>query len=85
MTKRSIQIYLPPDWGDGMVEAWKWLSDEIITDAEAGQRGAKISMLFQMFCSAMMTNGTETIRLVKEVKRLTLRQADAAPANESEK
>jgi len=76
MPKRSYQIYLPPEWGDGMVEAWKWLADEIITDDEAGQRGAKASMLFQMFCSAMMTNATETIEHVKAVKRLTKREPD---------
>ena len=72
MPKRSYQIYLPPEWGEGMVEAWKWLANEIITDDEAGQRGAKSSMLFQMFCSAMMTNASETIEIVKSVKRLIM-------------
>ena len=73
---RSIQIYLPSDWAEGMKQAWNFLADEIITDDEAGQRGAKASMLFQVFCFAMMTNATETIEHVKAVKRLTLRGAD---------
>jgi hypothetical protein len=74
---RSIQIYLPPDWAEGMKQAWNFLADEIISDDEAGQRGAKASMLFQMFCSAMMTNATETIERVKDVKRLTQPAPDA--------
>ena len=73
---RSIQIYLPSDWAEGMKQAWNFLADEIISDDEAGQRGAKASMLFQMFCSAMMTNATETIEHVKAVKRLTMREPD---------
>jgi hypothetical protein len=67
---RQILFYLPPDWGDGMIEAWRTLADDVITDAEAGQRGAKASKLFQMICTATFVNVAETTRLLKEIKAI---------------
>lgn len=68
---RSIQIFLPPDWADGLKQSWNALADEIITDEEAGQRGTKASKLFIMIASASFANMTETIRLLKEIKAIT--------------
>lgn len=67
---RSIQIYLPPDWAEGIKQSWETLADEVITDDEAGQRGAKSSKLFQMIAAASFVNRGETIRLLKEIKSL---------------
>ena len=67
---RSIQIYLPPDWAEGIKQAWDMLADQVITDAEAGQRGAKASKLFQMIAAASFVNHEETVRLLKEMKAL---------------
>ena len=67
---RSIQIYLPPDWAEGIKQAWEMLADQVITDEEAGQRGAKSSKLFQMIAGASFVDLSETVRLLKEIKAL---------------
>lgn len=68
--RRSIQIYLPPDWAEGIKQAWDMLADQVITDDEAGQRGAKSSKLFQKIAAASCVNHDETVRLLKEIKEL---------------
>ena len=67
---RSIQIYLPPDWAEGIKQAWDMLADQVITDEEAGQRGAKVSKLFQVIAEASFVNQDEAVRLLKEIKAL---------------
>ncbi len=66
---RSITIYLPSDWSEGIKEAWEALADQVIPDDEAGQRGAKSSKLFQMIAAASFVDLSETVRLLKEIKR----------------
>ncbi len=67
---RSIQIYLPPAWADDIKKLWEALADQVITDEEAGQRGAKVSKLFQMIAEASLVNQDEAVRLLKEIKAL---------------
>lgn len=68
---RSFQIYLPSDWAEGLKQSWNMLADEVITNEEAGQRGTKASKLFVMIASASFANLGETIRLLKEIKKIT--------------
>jgi hypothetical protein len=67
---RSIQIYLPPQDADWMKASLEYLADAVITDAEAGQRGAKLSKLVHMIAAAGIANYGETARLLKEIKLL---------------
>ncbi len=67
---RSITVYLPPDWAEGIKQAWDMLADQVITDEEAGQRGAKSSKLFQMIAAASFANQDEVIRLLRQIKAL---------------
>ncbi len=67
---RQITLFLPPTRADGIKQAWDMLADQVITDEEAGQRGAKSSKLFQMIAEASFANQDEAVRLLKEIKAL---------------
>jgi hypothetical protein len=67
---RSIQIYFPPndfEWNRQVLEA---LADSIISDDEAGQRGAKLSKLFQMLAAAYIGDIRATEEAMRQVKRI---------------
>ncbi|KKM23136.1 hypothetical protein LCGC14_1618210 [marine sediment metagenome] len=67
---RQITLFIPPTRADGIKQAWEMLADQVITDEEAGQRGAKVSKLFQMIAEASFVDLSETVRLLKEIKAL---------------
>ena len=53
-----------------MKQAWEKLADDVITDEEAGQQGAKSSKLFQLICQKTFVDYDETVRLLKKIKEL---------------
>ena len=55
------------DWLKASLEG---LAKDVITDAEAGQRGAKLSVMVRMVGSAGIANVGETVRLLREMKAL---------------
>lgn len=71
MSKRSITVYVPPKDYEWITVALQALADDVITNEEAGQRGAKLSKLFQMIATAYIGNVGETIRIMQEIKGLT--------------
>lgn len=68
---KTLTISVPEADYEFFQYAWEQLADEVITDAEAGQRGAKRSKLFLMICTAGIANFDETIRHLKAIKQLT--------------
>lgn len=68
---KTLTISVPEDDYDFFRHAWEQLADEVIPDDEAGQRGAKRSVMFLMICTAARANFSETVRLLKEIKSLT--------------
>ena len=67
---KTLTISVPEQDYELFRYAWEQLADEIITDDESGQRGTKRSKLFQMICTAGITNFDKTVELLKEVKSL---------------
>lgn len=72
---RSITIYTPPQDHELFKAALEMLANDVITDEEAGQRGAKLSKLILMIATAYIGNVGETTRLMKEIKHLTTFEA----------
>jgi hypothetical protein len=68
---RSINISLGENDYEWRKAALDFLASDVITDAEAGQRGKKLSVMIQMLATAAIANGGETARLMLEIKRLT--------------
>ena len=81
---RSLNISLGTNDYEWRKAALEFLADEVITDQEAGQRGAKLSILVKMLATAATANLTETARLMKEVKSVAMepfKQYDANPTD----
>jgi hypothetical protein len=70
---RSIQIQLGTDTGDWFKSALEKLADDVLTDAEAGQRKAKLSKMIQIIATAYIGNATETARLMRQIKEVALK------------
>jgi hypothetical protein len=68
---RSIQIYVPPDDFEWNRQALESLANVIITDEEAGQRGAKLSIFIRMIAAAYIKDIRSTEALMREIKRIT--------------
>ena len=69
---RSIQIYIPPqdfEWYQALLEK---LASEVLTDEEAGQRGAKLSKMIQMLATAYTQSPDETLKLMLAIKQLAM-------------
>lgn len=75
---RHINIFTgEQDYGFIKV-ALETLANDVITDEEAGQRGAKLSKMIVMISTAYIGNVGETTRLMNEIKKLTQGQVDAS-------
>jgi hypothetical protein len=68
---RSVLIQLGTEHGDWYKEALRSLASDVLTDDEAGQRGAKLSKMIQMLATAYITNAGETAALMRQIKTLT--------------
>jgi hypothetical protein len=68
---RTLTISVPEADYDFYRYAWEQLAEEVITDDEAGQRGTKRSVMFQMICTAGIANFGRAVELLTEVKQLT--------------
>ena len=68
---RSVLIQLGTEHGDWYKEALRLLAEDVLTDEEAGQRGAKLSKLIQMLATAYISNASETTALMLQIKALT--------------
>lgn len=68
---RALTIYLPPDDFEWNRQALQSLADAIIT--VPGQRGATLSMLFQMIATAYIRNIGATEALMEEIKAVAER------------
>ena len=73
---RSVQIYFPPQDFEWHRQALEMLADALITDDEAGQRGAKVSVFIRMLTTAYIRDGQATIAALETVKRIALGSAD---------
>lgn len=71
---RSIQIYLPPADFEWNRQALENLADTVITDEEAGQRGAKLSIFIRMIATAYIRDVYATEVAMLEVKKIATRQ-----------
>ena len=67
---RSIQVYIPPEDFEWYQSLLAKLSDETLTDDEAGQRGAKLSKMIQMIATAYVQSPDETLKRMLEIKAL---------------
>lgn len=67
---RSVLIQLGTEHGDWYKEALRLLADDVLTDEEAGQRGAKLSKMIQMIATAYIANCEETASLMIQIKYL---------------
>lgn len=70
---KTLTISVPQKDYEMFRYAWEELATEVLTSNEAGQRGTTRSIMFQMICTAGITNFDETVRLLKEIKSLTKR------------
>jgi hypothetical protein len=80
---RSIQIQLGTETGDWFRTALESLANDVLSDAEAGQRRAKLSRMIQMIATAYIGNATETTRLMLRIKTVALepeREPPPAPS-----
>lgn len=68
---KTLTISVPDQDYEFFRYALDQLADEVISDDEAGQRNAKRSVFILMIATAGITNFGETVRLLREIKRLT--------------
>lgn len=68
---KTLTIALPDEDFEFYQYAWNELADAVLTADERGQRGAGRSVLFRMICTVSITNFDDTVRLLKEIKKLT--------------
>ena len=71
MPKRGILIYVPPQGFEWYRQALELLADQVITDDEAGQRGAKTSIFIRMVVSAFIKDGGATVEALQQIKAIT--------------
>lgn len=67
---RTLTISIPPADYEFIKSALDHLAEDVISDDEAGQRGAKRSILIRMLAVAYIANVGETTRLTKKIKKL---------------
>lgn len=65
---RSIQFYVPPGLVNDVKTVWETLANELISDAEAGQRGAKASKLLLLISVAGVLDIDQTIKLLQKLR-----------------
>lgn len=65
---RALTIYLPPKDYEWNRQALQMLADSVIT--HPGQRGATLSMLFQMIASAYTRDVSTTEMLMRQIKAI---------------
>lgn len=68
---RSVLIQLGTEHGDWYKEALRLLANDVLTDEEAGQRGAKLSKMIQMIATAYIANSDDTTALMLKIKNIT--------------
>jgi len=69
MARTTLTLLLGQD-AEWLKASLEGLANDVITDAEAGQRGAKLSVMVRMLGSAGIANVGETVRLLREMKAL---------------
>lgn len=72
MLRRSVQVYFPPEDFEFYRQALAALADTLITDEEAGQRGAKISVFVRMLLTAYIRDGYATVEALERVKKIAI-------------
>lgn len=70
---RSIQIQLGTETCDWFRVALERLANDVLSDDEAGQRGMKLSRMIQMVATSYIGNTTETVRLMRQIKKVALK------------
>ncbi len=68
---RSVLIQLGTEHGDWYKEALRLLANDVLTDEEAGQRGAKLSKMIQTIATAYIANSDDTTALMLKIKNIT--------------
>lgn len=68
---RHINVFTSEQDYEWIKAVLETLANDVITDEEAGQRGAKLSKMIVMISTAYSGNASETTRLMQEIKRLT--------------
>lgn len=79
---RSLNISLGTNDYEWRKSALDFLADEVITNQEAGQRGAKLSIMMQMLAAATTSNYGETVRLMREIKVVAMNPITSTTAAE---
>lgn len=67
---RSITIYTGQKDHAWIKAALETLANDIISNEEAGQRGQKLSKLFNAIASAYVADRKRTTELMQEIKKL---------------
>ena len=68
---KTLTISVPDADYEFVKYALDSLAADVITSEEAGQRGARRSVMIRMIASAYIGNITETAALVMKIKQLT--------------
>lgn len=70
---RAVTVYLPPEDFEWYRAALDALANDLVTDAEAGQRGAKVSVFVRMLLTAYIRDGRATVEALQQVKEIAAR------------
>lgn len=81
--RRSVQLYFPPEDFEFYRQALDSLAGDLVTDEEAGQRGAKASIFIRMLLTAYIQDGQTTVAELQKVKEIAMTRNRAQEAQEA--
>lgn len=81
--RRSVQLYFPPEDFDLYRQALDSLAGDLVTDEEAGQRGAKASIFIRTLLTAYIQDGQTTVAELQKVKEIAMLRNRAQEAQDA--